>query len=508
MNNRSTENIFPRRLGSFRSSTWGIVEDFTEEEYLDSFHRRFDPVPNTFKAIRKPIELVLPDNLVSHDCHILRTREHEWTHFRQHISTHLGVFIHRLCGIREYAAVNYFRSLSESSFKYKLMPFRLSLHSLSCRIGELSEEEKYQLSMLNLWASSDYVEGALWCKTMYMKDLIKSWNLTTSVMWVAEKQLRARKTSFSKLDTKRSLLEHSCPGGHITVQQLIEGFAKYREFIFLAAVHSPDVAIKHVLPTTRGVYEDASLYIYEHLGIPPYHPFSGAIQEAAVLCFIDPILGSEDSILYWEDIHPGLKFEAALKKLSKAQRTLPTNPIDAYEEALRIFDIDNPTRKSIQYSWLENTENNDMPISLCSFENKMTAEQVGSQYFKSTFIQAARFRRDHPAIYFEPQSAPNEVKSDFASLTRPPFIVRPDKVFFPHGLGRDLSVGLVCLMAAFTTEALEDLAREAELPNFNQLLIKANKLDSSLNTDWAKEFLLALCGRCLEPYLNKLLEKL
>src|SRR5689334_235199 len=135
---------------AFNPTTWEVYEPFTAIEFDDSVSLTTYSAPDEqLYAKRKPVQVEIPDRVKARAADILRTREHEWTHFRQHISTPLGTFIHRLCGAREFFATSYFKHQTEAVSERR-RPFRELLQS---------DPSGY----LRLWHVVDLLESILWC---------------------------------------------------------------------------------------------------------------------------------------------------------------------------------------------------------------------------------------------------------------------------------------------------------------------------------------------------------
>ncbi|MCK4619125.1 MAG: hypothetical protein KAT52_04215 [Desulfobacterales bacterium] len=503
-----SNNLF----GSFSISSWGVYEYFSEQEYRDAINMVCDPVPDRMGSIRKAQPLDLTPEVLHRNCEIIRTREHEWTHFRQHISTELGLFIHRAVAVQEWAATEYFKHLNISNSKYHKVPFLVRFHSLAGRKNTLTQTEQMELSILNIWQMSDIIQGALWCKKIRVRDLIFVWNSMVNSLSHLHKGFLLNNPAGSKLCTKRSLDDESCPDGGIPIQILAEGFAKYKEFLTLASLYGAEVALEAVLLSLDGIYRIAGDYIMEYLGVPFFHPLSGALIEVALLCFRDPFLRPDSEVLYWEDIHPGLRFQEAVIQLTSKLSSIPKNPEDCYTVALEAFGLG--VDQSFIYEWLDISHLECTPTSNCKLEKGQSPFKMlntGYEFLKTIFTRAHQFRRDYPVIYFEHSIVPFEVQQEFAAITRPPFIVGPSSIEICRGAERDVSIGLLCLKAALNTAILNELAREATLRQCAELADKSlsfypHTLDRSMWSNLRSDIEL-VCGQCIQPYMNELLKK-
>ena len=96
----------------------------------------------------------------------LRTREHEWTHYRQHISTTFGYFNHRLHGVREYLYQVFLKEQGGGGKRLEradIIPARANpATTWPHRPREWSSEG---------WHNADTFLGCLWQKTIRNHEL-------------------------------------------------------------------------------------------------------------------------------------------------------------------------------------------------------------------------------------------------------------------------------------------------------------------------------------------------
>ena len=497
-------------FGNFSISSWGVYEHFSEKEYREAINMVCDPIPNRMGHSPKLHQLIIPKNILQHNCKIIRAREHEWTHFRQHISTELGIFTHRLVTAQEWAASEYFKHLNTSNIDYTNVPFLVRFHSLASRKNSLNQAEKYELAFLNFWQLSDIMQGVLWVKKMNMKDLIYVWNSIIKTLPNIQKDFLLNNHSECNLRTRRSLDDESCPDGSITIQALVEGFAKYKEFYGLASLFGVEIAFETIEPSLLDIYKTASDFIEYYLDIPFYHPLSGALIEVALLCFRDPFLGKETEVLYWEDIHPGFRFQEAVLQLAKRIRSIPNNSSDCYDMAIEAYKLSNdypPFR-----NWLDISDLKYIPFRKLKIEKDISPSQIlkiGHEFLETMFISASQLRKDYPIIFFEHSTAPFEVQQNYAAVTRPPLIIGPKSIEICKGAERDTSIGILTLKAAIHASILNELPREATLSNCVELANKSitsypSTIIKTMWTDLRKD-VESVCGKCIQLYIDEIL---
>ena len=502
----------------FTPATWAVSEYFTEQEYLTATNLILDPVPDTFAGVRRSHPLAVPPHLMRQYVNIVGAREHEWSHYRQHISTHHGLFQLDLCAMREYAVVNYFRALNRAKQPYVPCPFVLKLRALMGR-GDLTDAEKEQMAWLVTWVAADIVDGALWGKTLPLKTLMLHWSTVIKGIRLYPHYINARDTAITQgesqdavrtdtcgLTTAFSPTSQSCPDGHVTVQALAEGFAGYRVFRHLAALYTPKTALRQFGRTQTAEYGAAWRSLEAVLGIPFYHPLAGALLEMAVLCFEHPMLTESDAGVCWEDIHPGMRFERTLEQLSNTLRAVPDTEQDSYDVALNAYGLD--TDLSKRYGCLDRLMADYTPIESLRLDDHHGPQEVGRHFIYASFRAAFRLRHRYRMIFYEPWSAPSSAREEFFALTRPPVVIGPQGIFLPHGAGRDISVGLASLLGALTSAALDDLAREAETLHFAELARRAiASFPEVFQPDFPQRLLRSICGSCADNCLSAMLEE-
>jgi hypothetical protein len=445
----------------FDPDTWTVWENFREKEYIEAFNLLLEP-EGEFAGARRRVSI--PPRRLEQVIGLGRTREHEWTHFRQHLSTEWGLFCHRLCGLREMATVNFFDQINNSGRPFEPMPLGVRLAGYADREMRFDDPRAndWEHFWLVVWRLADLVEGALWSKTMEMKHLLEAWNGAIKVL--APSRYMQGDSPGALLRTTRAEDTQCVPDNHITVHDLVESFARYREFWFAAALSSVEIAAEQVVGTYSSHPCPPSDYAHAFLNIPRFHPLLGALADIAVCCFRDPFGCDED--LFWEDIHPGWLYERAVHRLAQTLVALPESHEDAYHEALRAYGFDYDL-------WVKR---------LHDFRGRYAAEGVASageismddllpdhfvQVFqrlqKNSFLEALSLRADCPMVYFEHTLASSELRHRYSAATRPPVLVQPDAIFVSHGAGRSVTAGYLCVLHALTSYFIEESLRTGSL---------------------------------------------
>lgn len=325
---------------AFHISSWAVWEPFTDAEYEDALvSAGARPIPDALGYTKGTTNIILPDDVMDRITRIIRIRAHEWAHFRQHISSQLGLFCHRLSGIKEFATHHFHESVSGTQSSYKRIPFVLHADSLKRRRSSLDEEGKKQLALLKLWEAADVLDGALWCKTLPVAQLVQAWDALVNEIQMLELRVFPVESEGCRLKSLRPPDSASCPNGSITVQCLVEGWARFREFTEVACLFSLDDAIKWARPEAGSVYTAAHSYLGKYIDVPFFHPLSGALLEVSVQSFTDPFLNEQRRELIWEEIHPGYAFMAAVQHLAGKLQAIPTSFEDAYAESLQAFEV-------------------------------------------------------------------------------------------------------------------------------------------------------------------------
>lgn len=458
--------------GEFSPATWCVTEPFTEEEYTDALKSfGLEPISDRIGFVRNdPLKIKLPESLIDRSLNIMRIREHEWTHFRQHISTPLGLFYFRLHGLREYAILSFFQELNNNGMPYPDMPFYI-MHEEFKKFKDTHYKHLY--SFLSLWHISRSLEGVLLYKTTTLKNLIRLWNTLKSFNKTNVNFANFLDEGVPELLSKNPLDEMSCPDGHIRVIDLIEGHAKFREIWGIIMAYSPEHALKF-LPDENSLYGRADKYFRTHFNKIqiPLHPLSGALQEIALLCFKDPFMCPEEYEYYWEDNCPGLRFEEAVKKLSNSLRTIPDKIEDIYNEALKAYNMESPFSPET-LNWITTNLRDIKNIGDLKQEDLQRDWKGTLQHFyKAIFLKALQLRTKYPSIYLEVRSFDMETFQEFASLTRPPFFQSPETIYFSHGADRDISLSVGLAFEAFNSYSLNEIANDA---NFNKAVQYARK---------------------------------
>jgi hypothetical protein len=482
--------------GHFDLSSWEIHEHFTEEEHNRAIHTH-----GTLENDRVyPRQIHFPDEVLARDVGIIRTREHEWTHFRQHISTPHGIFLHRMCGLQEYLTSKYFEVLNENGLEYQRLPFHVMQHS---------ETPSKARPFLMAWMAYELLRGALWGKTIEMEVLIAQWK--TAIELVAGfAPLTAGDTKGAQLSTRRGAEYQSCPHGHLTVRDVSEGFAKFREFWIIAQFFGLEIATELVVPSRRDTYAYASDFIAHHLSVPAFHPFVGALLEVAMLSFEDPFMCDPDAPLTWEHIHPGMRLEETVIRLGSERKAIPIDPPTCYLEALHAFGMKGGLSNNAE-NWLRRSKGDVFTGNALPLVRDM------QKYQRSTMLKAFRLRQECPGIYFfRGQKFDRKNFKVLRDISRPSVIINPDGIFLPWGWGRRPKTLALIIHATFCSHALEEISHHAELRHtvtFGRLsrryLSKISRKDGSVAGRFSdaniKKTLLGYFGNCVSPLIDEAL---
>ena len=226
-----------------------------------------------------------------------------------------------------------------------------------------------------------------------------------------------------------------------------------------------------------------------------------------MLCFLDPVLSANRDSLKWEDIHPGFRFEKAVRNITT--HTIADNPEEAYNQALEAFELSDSSFFNASNHWLQSVRQDYQSIDSLGNEIPSSSEdlmKLVQQYHKSTFIEAMSIRRDYPTAFFWQGSGPAQVRSQIQSLTRPPLIINPNGIFLPHGGGRSLIIGIASIYHALSAYALDEIAKSATLSETIQFAEIARSLAPDVfPKTYVREVLLGNLGQCIEAYLDKLI---
>jgi hypothetical protein len=380
---------------AFDPTTWELREPFTHAEFVEALQVTCAEEPGQLGARRKAHRIDLPSPLRERIADILRIREHEFTHFRQHISTPLGTFIHRLCSMRENAVIEFYRSCKGS------VP-RRSFHQMAMEHNGLPDVAE---AMLMMWRVADLLEGILWCKTSVQKSLRDLWAVAMTAGRFDFLSMESCHST-SGLRFTRGLDEEAVPHGSIRVQDLAEGFAWYREFRELRVHYGGHEALEIVRSSGRACYTAASNYARAFLGISFDHPLSGALQECALCCFVDPFLCPGCDVLEWDAIHPGLAFQRAVQRLASTSLSLPESVPSAYEVAYQAYGLDSsPNWRVALRRIMELTREpaSRTVLDLSDADLPDDLESVIHEFQRSFFLAGLRLRAEYPTIFFEPQ---------------------------------------------------------------------------------------------------------
>ena len=176
----------------------------------------------------------------------------------------------------------------------------------------------------------------------------------------------------------------------------------------------------------------ASDYARAHLGISFDHPLSGALQECALLCFVDPFLCPDCLELQWDAIYPGLAFQRAVQRLASGSLSIPESLHGAYEVAYQAYGLDsNRHWHAACHRIVELTQEPAKQTVLDRSDAILPGpDSVVHEFQRSFFLAALRLRSDHPSIFYEPQLYFPPPWNRFVSVSLPPLLVNPGGIDF------------------------------------------------------------------------------
>ncbi len=212
--------------GSFSNLTWAVEEPFTEKEYLIAINAYIGH-PHYAK---KSEDTKLADDTTYKELNILRIREHEWTHYRQHISSHLGLFINQIHDIQEDAFFEYLK-ISSNQFNGNFYPIQAKDTSKNTRSSRIAY----------VWQMMDMLLGILDGHATTIENVILVWEIFIQIMSVNLNK------NLSKLSTKLKLSEMSSPKAELTIYAISEGFAQFREIHYLLQFNFCDDDLMKIL---------------------------------------------------------------------------------------------------------------------------------------------------------------------------------------------------------------------------------------------------------------------
>jgi hypothetical protein len=309
--------------GSFSNITWAVEEPFSEEEYLRAAgtyngHKWYPKTTSVFESQR-----------TKKDLDILRIREHEWTHYRQHISSQLGLFFCHVHNIQEAALIEYFE---RSTLNFNGETFPIIAKSISDNQTKLD-------TCIGAWKSMNYLIGTLDSHTTTIQGVITGYNTFTEVM---EKETSLEGT---RLSSNLDYSARSNPMNSPNIYEIVEGFAQYRELSHLIQFFPNTEALalyEIITESMKGRYASAISYICTSLNVQFFHYIVGSLLDIAIQQFKHPLYYNKEYLL-WEDISPPYRLKHAVEYLVENAVILPRHEftekcvIDSYLIALSAF---------------------------------------------------------------------------------------------------------------------------------------------------------------------------
>jgi hypothetical protein len=281
-----------------------------------------------------------------------------------------------------------------------------------------------------LWAYANLLAGALWSSNPDIYALRTAWEVCTRVGDDTLSHLPVPSVP-SQLLARRTDDEPAIPPLTFSPEQLVEGFAFYSQarelYDFFPHDEVDTYLTRNFAPETPA--GTLHRYLGEELGLQLTHPLAGALIEGALLCFVCPALAMQPERLVWEEIHPGLRFHAAVDALKQIGPPFPDRPGDAWDLAY------------IQYAFGSNCpaarDNTRVSELLRTLPVPSTAgtddfDLRNKLYRQGVFLSALLLRQVFPWIYGEPNLMAWDkhvgLRAYVNRLWMPPVVVTPNEV--------------------------------------------------------------------------------
>lgn len=399
----------------FDASSWVIWEDFSEREFEEAWSYATEHRAGLSGTHRRTMKVELPPEVVDRYAAVLSTREHEWTHWRQHMSTGYGLLMHRLGSIQDVAYVQYLGELSNPR----------SLSDLVIRHSPSTVADSAKKGHLSKVVYARLLEGALWKKTLLVEDLLKVSRIV---------DLLLPETGITRSDVVLGM-QCSWPSNHqsclqeISVEMCAEAFARFREYHELGVHFKHDDVIRFMNCRPNPVASLPLLFVSSQLRVEPQHPIVGALIELALSLVPDPEF--YDAPFIWERHHPGYALISAVHTIS--ERGVPDGLTfqTAYELAAEAFGTSIEEVSSIYGSMADALEKasarRDSDVDSMKAKSLAGIVEIYRAAVTQTFALGMRLRSDAPWIFCFPQYAiladQPELWNRFVEATHPLLVV-------------------------------------------------------------------------------------
>jgi len=400
---------------------------------------------------------------------MLRTREHEWAHFRQHISTQYGLFLHRLSALKEVAVGHFFRELDAAGLQYRPRPFRVLLFE-----PDYAEHPMVRTALF-LWHVAEVISSCLWSKSARMDYLIRHWSALTEIAQHPGARILPFEGKVAGIQTSRTPASLSTEHGRFKIQDLVEGYAKFREFWHVAQIFGKQEARKHLDGTWIGTYGGASLHVSKRLGLEREHPLVGALLEISMAAFLDPLVNSDLGTIVWENIHPAMLFERAVEALASRGAPYPSGWEDSYTEAAGVLMKDAPQSMALD-DWIERSRKYLFPLETLAFSQCENLHEYIWQYQIGTFVEGLDLRRRCPGAYYLHQSKVDEAaRAKLKLIGVPPILLNPEGIFFTHSAERSPDIAFALAASNIVLRAAHEISNEGSLKHTARHAIRLSK---------------------------------
>lgn len=256
--------------------------------------------------------LLLPRSMQGDIANLIRTRVHEWAHYRQHVSTRFGALV---TTIERMKADQLLRHASANQ--------EATLGNLALRRRKIFDTPHDEATdALYTWHLLDRLARLLWKATMTGAD-IRNLVAALRLRWDPHPGFI---TSFNFADP-RNLTGYFQPvTGGISVELVTEGHARFNELVALRSAFGPVLGSELWARDSRQIGIHTIRLIQRDLEVEAWHPIVGALHDMA-LATAPP--ASEQDCFQWEQHHPGIALVAAIATVDRTKLRGIT-PTEAY----------------------------------------------------------------------------------------------------------------------------------------------------------------------------------
>ena len=434
----------------FDSHAWVVHEPFSEAEIARALDLTTVPLPGTIGRITRAPPLSIPTRAAARYIELIRSRAHEWTHYRQHISTPLGLFHHRLSVVRGEAVSRYY----ECPDAIKHQPF-IAVYAGLVEGRPWTDADEW----LAPWVFADHLGRTLWALNPPMREVIAMWEfITDHARGVLE---YSDHTDPRQLTTSRALTEPAVPDSVPQVSQLIEAYAKYCEVVEVKKVFPKADVAALIAPSVRG---DSALVferLFAQLRLPFGHHLGGALLEFALEQFVDPFLAGPGEPLVWEEIYPGFALNRAVDRLERFGR-FPSTPTACYDLACQVMRDASPEAYGRQRAAAADA------LDGVAKRPRSDNEQFPMAYWQmQTLYEALALRFERPGAFFAPDSVLTgdhfNAWNRLTELSQPPMLAKLEGLIFTRSEFNNTDLSQSAIQFAFWAYVCDDLARSGRL---------------------------------------------